>query len=107
MTLYEAALQVVPVLLIALFIETRSLDRQRSRAMRRWENVQDRLYAALGVVAFMVSLLVVAGIVAAGRLPMAIVIATLSGCMGMLYVRILQRFGRDRGQRHDQVPGDR
>ncbi|SBT40751.1 hypothetical protein [Micromonospora auratinigra] len=107
MILYEGALQVVPVLLIALFIETRSLDRTGSRAMRRWENVQDRVYAALGLVAFMVSLFVVAEIVPAGRLPAAIIIATLSGCMGMLYVRILQRFARDGGRRRDQVSDDR
>ncbi|WP_141714792.1 hypothetical protein [Micromonospora mirobrigensis] len=97
----------VPVLLIALFIETRGVDRQGSRAMRRWAHVQDRVYAALGLVAFMVSLFVVAGIVPAGRPPAAIIIATLSGCMGMLYVRILQRFARDGDQRHDQVSGDR
>ncbi len=94
-------MQVVPVLLIALFIETRSIDRQASRAMRRWADVQDRGYAALGVVAFMVSMLVVADIVAAGRAPAAIVIATLSGCMGMLYARISQHFARDHGQVSD------
>lgn len=105
MILYEGALQVVPVLLIALFIETRDADRQGSRALRRWAHVQDRVYAALGVAAFMVSLLVVADVLAAGRLPAAIVIATLSGCMGMLYVRILQRF--DHGRRPDPTPGDR
>ncbi len=107
MLLYEGAMQVVPVLLIALFIETRSVDGQASRAMRRWADVQDRGYAALGIVAFMVSMFVVADILAAGRVPAAIVIATLSGCMGMLYVRILQRFARDRGQRQDQMPADR
>ncbi|MEU1364466.1 hypothetical protein ABZ356_32065 [Micromonospora zamorensis] len=107
MALYEMAMQVVPVLLIALFIDTRGTDRPTTGAMRRWTEVQDRLYAALGVVAFMASMLVVADIVAAGRVPAAIVIATLSGCMAMLYVRILQRFARDRSQQHDQVSGDR
>ncbi|ADB33453.1 hypothetical protein Kfla_4420 [Kribbella flavida DSM 17836] len=107
MLLYESAMQVVPVLLIALFIETRSVDPQASRAMRRWVNVHDRGYAALGIVAFMVSMLVVADIVAAGRAPAAIVIATLSGCMGMLYTRILQRFAHDRGPRRDQASADR
>ncbi|GAA3767434.1 hypothetical protein [Micromonospora maritima] len=106
MVLYEGALQVVPVLLIALFIDTRSLGRQGSRTMRRWENAQDRVYAALGVVAFMVSLFVVADIVADGPVTKAIIIATLSGCMGMLYVRILQRFA-SRDRRPDQVSGDR
>jgi len=56
--------------------------------------VQDRDHAKLGLVAFMVSMLVVADIVAAGRVPAAI-------------VRILQRFARDRGQRRDQVSADR
>ncbi|WP_433389531.1 hypothetical protein [Micromonospora sp. KLBMP9576] len=108
MALYEMAMQVVPVLLIALFIDIRGTDRQAAGgAMRRWTAVQDRVYAALGVVAFMASMLVVADIVAAGRAPAAIVIATLSGCMAMLYVRILQRFARDRSQQHDQVSGDR
>jgi len=33
MLLYEGAIQVVPVLLIALFIETRSIDGKANRAM--------------------------------------------------------------------------
>jgi hypothetical protein len=107
MPLYEVAMQVVPVLLIALFIETRSMGRQAGRVMRVWEKAQDRIYAALGVVAFMVSMFVVAGIVPAGRIPAGIVIATLTGCMAMLYVRILQRFARDHDQPHNPVPGDR
>ncbi|MCZ7438790.1 hypothetical protein O7598_20425 [Micromonospora sp. WMMC241] len=106
MILYEGAVQVVPVLLIALFIETRSVDRQRSRTMRRWEKAQDRVYAALGLAAFMVSLLVVADIVAGSPVTKAIVIATLSGCMGMLYVRISQRLALDPGRRQDQASGD-
>ncbi|MGC5311487.1 hypothetical protein [Micromonospora zamorensis] len=105
--IYEGAMQVVPVLLITLFIETRTSDRQASRAMRRWAAVQDRGYAALGIAAFMVSMLVVADVVPAGRVPAAIVIATLSGCMGLLYARIQQRFAHDHGQRREQVSDDR
>ncbi|MER7586490.1 hypothetical protein ABTW72_03040 [Micromonospora sp. NPDC127501] len=107
MVLYEGAMQVVPVLLIALFIEPRTIGRSANRTKRRWANMQDRVYAALGAVAFTVSMLVVAGVATAGRGPAAIVIATLSGCMGLLYARIEQRFVQDHGQQHDNVSGDR
>ncbi|WP_229399276.1 hypothetical protein [Micromonospora okii] len=107
MALYEGAMQVVPVLLIALFIESRTVDRSASRTKRRWANLQDRVFAVLGIVAFMVSMLVVAGIATAGRGPAAIIIATLSGCMGLLYTRIEQRFAWDHGQQHDDMPGAR
>jgi hypothetical protein len=103
MLLYEGAMQVVPVLLITLFIETRRADGQADHA-KRWTVMQDRGYAALGLAAFLVSMLVVAEIVPAGRIPAAIVIATLSGCMGLLYKRILQRF--DHGRQHDQAATD-
>jgi hypothetical protein len=101
MVLYEGAMQVVPVLLITLFIETRSSNGEARWARRRWAGLQDRIYAALGLAAFLVSMLVVAEIVSAGRIPAAIVIATLSGCMGLLYARIVQRF--DRGRQQDQT----
>ena len=105
MLLYEGAMQVVPVLLITLFIESRHADGQADHAKRRWTVMQDRGYAALGLAAFLVSMLVVAEIVPAGRITAAIVIATLSGCMGLLYKRILQRF--DRGRQQDQAATDR
>lgn len=106
MVLYEGAMQVVPVLLIALFFDIPSIDRPASRTMRRWADMQERVYAALGIVAFMVSMSIVADIASPGRVPAAIVVATLSGCMSLLYVRILQRFARN-GQRHDNVSGGR
>ncbi|MEU9830474.1 hypothetical protein AB0D67_02930 [Streptosporangium sp. NPDC048047] len=106
MTLYEGAMQVVPVLLIVLFIETRSGDPQASPRMRRWEDIQNRGYAALGLAAFLVSMFVVAGIVPVGRIPAVIVIAALSGCMGLLYARIQQRLVRNRRERYDQAADD-
>ncbi|MER5647065.1 hypothetical protein [Streptosporangium sp. NPDC002524] len=96
--LYDNAMQVVPVLLIALFLDTRGVDRQTGHPPRRWENAQDRLFAVLGVVAFTVSMFVVAGVADGGRLTEAIVIAALSGCIGLLFARIWFRLTRNSGQ---------
>ncbi|GAA4185462.1 hypothetical protein GCM10022252_15880 [Streptosporangium oxazolinicum] len=96
--LYDNAMQVVPVLLIALFLDSRGTDRQTGHRPRRWENAQDRLFALLGVVAFVVSMLVVAGVVDDSRVTAATVIAALSGCIGLLFARIWFRLIRDSGQ---------
>ncbi|MGX6607888.1 hypothetical protein ACWKSP_38050 [Micromonosporaceae bacterium Da 78-11] len=92
--LYENAMRVVPVLLIALFLDTRSPDRRKSRLARWWEDAQDRLFALLGVAAFMDSMLVVAAVVDDGQATAAIVIAALSGCIGLLLAKIWHRFAR-------------
>lgn len=94
--LYENAMQVVPVLLIALFLDTRSSDRRKSRIARWWEDAQDKLFALLGVAAFMVSMLVVAAVVEGGKATAGIIIAALSGCTGLLLAKIWLRFARSR-----------
>ena len=78
MMLYENSLQVIPVLMIALFLDTRtatpfSSDRQRT-------DVQKRAYIVLCVSAFAVSLSVISGILDPGSLTQAVVIGALMGC---------------------------
>ncbi|SDD67568.1 hypothetical protein [Auraticoccus monumenti] len=76
MALYEIALQVVPVLMIALFLDARTAAHPPLRA-----RVQNRLYVGLCVGAFAVSLLVVAGVLRSGQATDAVVIAALTGCI--------------------------
>jgi hypothetical protein len=103
--LYENAMQVVPVLLIAVFLDTRSSDDQpMSRRQRSWERVQGRAFAVLGVIAFMVSLFVVAGVLDGADLTEAIVISALSGCISLLLARIWRRF--EHNQNEDEPAGE-
>ncbi|MGR6520135.1 hypothetical protein ACU5JM_00635 (plasmid) [Rhodococcus erythropolis] len=92
MLLYETTMQIVPLLLITLFLDTRNEgDRAQSRWSRRWVHWQDRAFALLGLLAFMTSLLIVAGSADATRVTSAIVISTLSMAIGLLFTRIWQR----------------
>lgn len=89
--LFEIAMQVVPLLLIALFVDSpRSGDKAVARP-QAWERVGERLVATLGFVAFMTSLLVVVEAVPAGGIPVAIVAAALGCSIGLLWGRIWAR----------------
>lgn len=96
-TFYATAMQVVPLLLVALFLNARSADGGRSNARtQRWERSQDKLFTVLGVVAFMLSMLIVSGVLDDGRVTKAIVLMALGGSIGLLYARIWRRLGSDR-----------
>lgn len=93
--LYENAMQVVPLLLIALFLDNRSsADPSSTVRQRRLLRFQDRVIAGLGFIAFFTSMFVVAQVVGHSSLTSAIVIAALSGSIGSLFVLIWGRFGR-------------
>lgn len=98
--LYTTAMQTVPLLLIALFLDIRTPheDSRMSQRLRRLQGAMDRIFAVLGFVAFMTSLLVVAGAIDAGPVAAAIVIAALSGSMGLLFSRIWGRFSGGGGR---------
>lgn len=93
MTLYENALQVIPVLMIALFLDTRTAmsvtaDRQRGT------DVQKRAYIVLSVSAFAVSLSVVAGVLDPGKVTQALVIGALMGCTVLMAAQAWRRSER-------------
>ncbi len=93
MILYETSLDVIPVLMIALFLDTRTAppaatDRQLSA------QVQQRAYIALSVSAFAVSLSVVSGILDPGRVTQAVVIGALMGCTVLMAAQAWRRSGR-------------
>lgn len=93
MILYENALQVLPVLMIALFLDTRATasgvgERQRSAAN------QGRLYILLCVGAFAVSLSVISGLLVPGRVTQAVVLGALMGCTVLLAALAWRRSGR-------------
>jgi hypothetical protein len=90
-TLYEAALQVVPLLLIALFLDRRVDSPDPTPRARRWHRWSSKFSLLLNALAFLLSLLVVAGIVAAGSLTIAIVISAVAGSIGLLIGQIWQR----------------
>lgn len=96
--LYNNAMQVVPLLLIALFLDARSAhstdpnDTKIGRRSRVWSQWQDKVFVFLGVAAFMISMLVVAGVAEPNKVTMAVVVAALAGCIGLLFARILRRF---------------
>jgi hypothetical protein len=93
-TLYDNAMQVVPLILIALFLEDRGSVEDRNARSRRWERLQDQLFILMGGAAFMVSMLVVSGVVPDGDVSLGIVIATLGLAIGLLFSRIWRRFER-------------
>lgn len=95
--LYEGALQVVPLLLIALFLDRRmasSAANEKSRRLQRWSS---KFSLLLNAVAFLVSLFVVAGVLAASSATVAVVIAAVAGSIGLLCGQIWQRI--DEGSR--------
>jgi hypothetical protein len=92
--IYETTMQVVPLLLIALFVDRRgSAASSPGLRSRRWARAQDRIIAVLGFVAFFVSMFVLSQSIAHNSVTLAIVIAALSGSIGMLFGLIWTRFG--------------
>ena len=79
MILYENSLQVIPVLMIALFLDSRTTSPVGPGRLQR-ADVQRRAYIVLSVGAFAVSLSVVSGILAPGSFTQAVVIGALMGC---------------------------
>jgi hypothetical protein len=91
MLLYEGALQVVPLLLIALFLDRRIAHdglTARSRRLQRWSS---KFSLLLNAVAFLFSLLNVAGILRSNDATIAIVISAVAGSIGLLCGQIWQR----------------
>ncbi len=90
---YEGAMQVVPLLLIALFLDNRaSTPEPRNRLGRGLMRFQDRAIAVLCLIAFFISMFVLVGTVPITALTNAMVIAALSGSIGLLFGTIWRRF---------------
>lgn len=100
--LYTTTMQMVPLLLIALFVDNR-IDEDRSSTRRRWQRVQDQTYALLAVAAFFTSMFVTSDVIDSSRFTTAIVLAALSGTMTLLLLQIWRRF--DPHRRSDQDGG--
>ncbi|GMA32770.1 hypothetical protein [Litorihabitans aurantiacus] len=103
---YEGALQVVPLLLIALFLDRRMPvggATARSRRMQRWSSKFSLLLNALG---FMVSLFVVAGVIVATSFTLAIVIAAVAGSIGLLCGQIWVRIDQEPAPSPERSPRD-
>ncbi|GGD65462.1 hypothetical protein [Microbacterium murale] len=93
MLLYETAMQVVPLMLIALFLDRRSSgERDIPARARKWYRMQDRIITCLCAVAFVVSLFVVAEVLDPSQLFTAVIIAALAGSLGLLFAQIWRRF---------------
>ena len=93
MALYESALQVIPVLMIALFVDA-GVATATARERPRRARAQKRAYVVLCVAASAVSLCVVSGILSPGRSAQAVVIAALMGCLVLLAAQAWPRPGR-------------
>lgn len=89
--LYEAAVQVVPLLLIALFLDRRIATDETTPRARRWSRWSHRFSLVLNAIAFMVSLFILAGVMAASSLSTAVVISAVAGSIGLLCGQIWQR----------------
>lgn len=95
--LYESAMQVVPLMLIALFLDRRgTADADIPARVRRWYRLQDKLITVLCAVAFVISLLVVAGSFEPNLVFRAIIVAALAGSIGILFAQIWRRFDEPR-----------
>lgn len=88
--LYEITVQVVPVLMIALFLDSRVALARTARSQRS-ERLQNAVFLMLCVVAFAVSLLIVADVLGQGRATDALVIGALIGCIGLMAVKAWRR----------------
>lgn len=104
--LYTTTMEMVPLLLIALFVDNRD-EEQRPRTIRtlRWQRRQDKTYALLAVAAFFTSMFVVSDVIESSRFTTAIVIAALSGTTTLLLLQIWRRF--DRRRERSDVDADR
>ncbi|MGX6604022.1 hypothetical protein ACWKSP_18035 [Micromonosporaceae bacterium Da 78-11] len=93
--IYESAMQVVPLLLIALFLDNRSTaETSHSARGRRLLRIQDRVIAALGFIAFFTSMFVLAQVVEHSSMTSGIVISAVSGAAGLLFGMIWRRLNR-------------
>ena len=90
--LHENAMQIVPVLLISLFIDRRAAGDASGLRAQRWLKLQNKVIALLSFVAFFTSMFVVAGVAHSGVVTDAIVIAALGGSIGLLFGLIWIRF---------------
>ncbi|TBN55525.1 hypothetical protein EYE40_15110 [Glaciihabitans arcticus] len=95
--IYEGAMQVVPLLLIALFLDRRSTADQTGtgRLAKMWFRFQNRIISVLGIVAFFVSMFVVAGVLPHTSIAVSVVISALSGSIGLLFALIWRRIDAD------------
>jgi fucose 4-O-acetylase-like acetyltransferase len=93
--LYEAAVQVVPLLLIALFLDRRIANEETTARARRWHRWSNKFSLLLNAVAFMVSLFILAGVMPASSASMAIVISAVAGSIGLLCGQIWQRLDQE------------
>ena len=96
-------MQMVPLLLIALFVDRVDDQLPSTRRERHWQRIQDKTYALLAVAAFFTSMFVASDVIDSSRFTTAIVISALGGSMTLLLLQIWRRF--DRGQRSDQDVG--
>ncbi|UPO78443.1 hypothetical protein [Arthrobacter sp. Helios] len=89
--LYESAVQVVPLLLIALFLDRRIESDDTTAEARRWSRWSNKFSLLLNAIAFMVSVFVLAGVMPVSSLSMAIVISAVAGSIGVLFAQVWQR----------------
>ncbi len=96
-SLYENAMQVAPVLLIALFLDNRTAPGEGEDVgpgWTRWFEIQNNVIAALNVTSFSLSMFVVAGVLEDGLLLRTIILTTLGGSMGLLGSLVQQRLNQ-------------
>jgi len=93
--LYEAAVQVVPLLLIALFLDRRIPNEETTARARRWRRWSHKFSLLLNGIAFMVSLFILAGVMPASSFSTAIVISAVAGSIGLLGGQIWQRIDEE------------
>jgi hypothetical protein len=93
--LYTSTMEVVPLLLIALFLDNRNVESIPPRPVGRWYRLPDMTFTVLGITAFTTSMFVVAGVIVASRFTLAIVVTALSGAISLLSTQIWRRFERE------------
>lgn len=92
--LYESALQVVPLLLIALFLDRRIPGDETTASAQRWQRWSNKFSLLLNAIAFLLSLFIVAGVMPTSSLTTAVVISAVAGSIGLLCGQIWQRIDR-------------
>lgn len=105
--LYEASLQVVPLLLIALFLDRPTANDETTARARRWHRWSNKFSLLLNGIAFMVSLFVVAGVMPPNSLTTAVVISAVAGSIGLLCGQIWQRIDSGAPSSHARPPDSR